>query len=334
MSDIRLEEVDKDVFRRLTSTGRISSGLRRIMTQQYNRCKLCGKAVERGRPAFAGYSKTREPLLVCAECALALKELATPVYWSGTFDLSVDEDQSLWRYMDFSKFVAMMQQGGIHFTRASKFDDPFEAAAGVASREAVWNQHYLEFFKQAVTTPPPGFPPAKMTETEVNNEAERLLGDIKSAYASARDLLVCCWHLNSGESEALWRIYCSPGAPSVAVQSNVVRLWNALENEAGVNVGRVQYMDFKKSFASGDQRIFCKRSSLAHESEVRSVLPNDRQNPLDNRLVHCDLNELVRGVVVSPYGPPWFKKVVEETVSKFGYQFCVRESEIVEAPFY
>ena len=334
MTDIILKKADKDVFRRLNSTGRISNALRRVMTQQYNRCNLCGEAVEHGRPAFAGYSDTNEPLVVCAECAEALKELATPVYWSGTPDLSVDEDQALWRYMDFSKFVAMMQQDGIHFTRASNFDDPFEAAAGVASREAVWDKYYLEFFKKAVTTPPPGYPPANMTEIELDKEAERLLGQIKSAYASARDLLVCCWHLNSGESEALWKIYCSPGAPGVAVQTNVVRLWNALENEAGCNIGRVQYIDFKKSFSSGDQRIFCKRSSLAHENEVRSVLPNDKKKPLDHHLVHCDLNELVEGVVVSPYAPPWFKKVVEETVSKFGYGFCVMASEIIEAPFY
>jgi hypothetical protein len=244
------------------------------MTQQYNRCCLCSEVVEFGRPAFAGYSDTGEPIVVCAECADALKEFATPVYWSGSFDLSVDENQALWRYMDFSKFVAMMQQNGIYFTRASKFDDPFEAAAGIASREGVWNEHYLQFFRQAVTTPPPGYPPTSKTASDVEKEAARLLGDMRSAYAQARDLLVCCWHSNSVESEALWRIYCSPGAPGIAVKTRVGRLWNALKDEAGANVGKVQYIDFSKSFSSGDQRIYCKRSSLAHESRTRKAFNN------------------------------------------------------------
>lgn len=334
MTDINLEKADKEIFRRLKSTGRISNALRRAMTQQFNRCKVCGKAVEHGRPAFAGYTVASQPIVVCAECAVVLEELATPVYWSGKLDLSVEEDKTLWRYMDFSKFVAMMQQGGIYFTRASNFDDPFEAAAGVASREAEWNEHYSKFLRGAVTNPPPGNSSSGMTESEIDKEVLRLLEEIKSAYASARDLLVCSWHLNSIESEALWRIYCSPGAPGVAVQTNVTRLWNSLENEVGANVGKVQYIDFKNGFASGDHRIFCKRSSLAHENEVRSVLPNDRASPIAGRLVRCDLNDLINGVIISPYAPTWFQKVVETTVTKFGYEFSVRASEIVEAPFY
>ena len=102
----------------------------------------------------------------------------------------------------------------------------------------------------------------------------------------------------------------------------------------GANVGRVQYIDFKRGFASGDQRIYCKRSSLAHECEVRAVLPNDRESPLGYRLIHSDLNELVESVVVSPFAPPWFLQVVKETVSRFGYGFHVKESEISEVPFY
>ncbi|MEH6519706.1 hypothetical protein [Sulfitobacter sp.] len=134
------------------------------MTQRYNRCSICGKTIEEKRPAFAGYGSGNSPLVTCADCSDALKELATPVYWTGTLDLSVDETQAIWRYMDFSKFVAMLQQGGLYFTRASDFSDPFEEAAGISSREITWNQHYLSFFKDAVVTPPAGFPPVKKSE--------------------------------------------------------------------------------------------------------------------------------------------------------------------------
>jgi hypothetical protein len=334
VSDINFEDKDRDVFRRLKSSGRISSGLRRVMTQQHNRCSICGKLIEDKRPAFAGYDCAGSPLLACADCSDTLKELATPVYWSGTLDLSIDEKQALWRYMDFSKFVAMLQQGGLYFTRAASFSDPFEGAAGIASREIAWNRHYLDFFKDAVITPPPGYPPVKKTEVEVDQEAARLLDQLKTGYSRARDLLVSCWHMNDVESEALWQIYCSPGAPGVAVRTNAERLWGATRNEQNANVGKVHYIDFTKRFASGDQRIYCKRSSLAHEREVRAVLPNDFAKPLNGRLVPCDLNDLVEQVVVSPYAPPWFQSVVEETISKFGYSVPVAASEIEEAPFY
>lgn len=67
---------------------------------------------------------------------------------------------------------------------------------------------------------------------------------------------------------------------------------------------------------------------------MRAVLPNDRKGLLGYRLIQCDLNELVESVVVSPFAPPWFKQVVEETVSRFGYELRVKGSEIAEVPFY
>jgi len=334
VNDIALQDADRAVFRRLKSSGRISHDLRRVMTQRFNRCSLCGNPVEKGRPAFAGYDRAGVPLLVCAGCSGALEELSTPVYCSGQLDLSVEEDQALWRYMDFSKFVAMLQQGGLYFTRAANFSDPFEAAAGIASRETVWNEHYLGFFKEAIVTPPPGYPLVKKLDNEVEEEAVRLLRQLKSAYAQARDFLVSCWHMNDVESEAQWQIYCSSGTPGLAIRTSVDRLWSATKNETGTNIGKIQYMDFRRRFASGDQRIFCKRSSLAHEREVRAVLPNDRKAPVDGQLVPCNLDELIEGVIVSPYSPPWFQSVVHETISRFGYKLPVGKSEISEMPFY
>tara|TARA_R110000824_G_scaffold118960_14_gene272238 strand:- start:374278 stop:375156 length:879 start_codon:yes stop_codon:yes gene_type:complete len=286
------------------------------------------------RPAFAGYDRAGVPLLVCAGCSDALEELSTPVYHYGKFDLSVEEHQSLWRYMDFSKFVAMLTQGGLYFTRAANFTDPFEAAAGIASREIIWNEHYLRFFKDAIVTPPLGYPPVKKLDSEIEEDAARLLQQLKFAYALARNSLVSCWHTNDVESEAQWQIYCSSGAPGLAIRTNIDRLWRATKNETGVKIGKIQYMDFKRHFASGDERIFCKRSSLAHEREVRAVLPNDRKAPADGRLVTCNLNDLIEEVIVSPYSPPWFRNVVQETIDKFGYKLCVGKSEISETPFY
>ena len=304
------------------------------MTQRFNRCSLCENPVERGRPAFAGYDHAGVPLLVCADCSGALEELSTPVYWSDDLDLSVEDDQALWRYMDFSKFVAMLQQGGLYFTRAANFSDRFEAAAGIASRENIWNEYYLDFFSKVIVTPPPGYPPIKKLDDEIEREAGLMLRQLKSGYARARNSLVSCWHMNDVESEAQWQIYCSSGAPGLAVRTSVDRLWNATKNETGANIGKIHYIDFRRDFAPGDQRIFCKRSSLAHEREVRAVLPNDESAPADGRLVPCNLNELIEEVVLSPYSPEWFRSVVQETIDRFGYRLSLGQSEISETPFY
>lgn len=332
---IDIQPDDRAVFDRLKSNGRITQGLRRMMTQQYNVCVSCQKRVPNGRPLFAGYDSDAKPLVVGACCAGRISELATPVYWYDALDLSVPDAQPVWRYMDFAKFVAMLQQGGLYFSRADKLNDPFEGASGLAKRENDWDNFYLKFFREIVVTPPPGYPKPLSSKEEVEEQAQHLLRQIKDITSTARNQLVSCWHANEIESEALWRLYCPPPAPGVAIQSTVGQLWSACADTYEARVGRVQYVDFRKTFALlQSERIFQKRMSLSHEEEVRIVLPNDFKSPLEGTVINCDLSALVSRVVTSPFAPPWFHSVVAGVVAKFGYTLDLRSSELLEQPFY
>lgn len=317
----------------------MSHDLWRLITNQWNVCSVCRREVPESRPAFAGYDLTGAPAFVGACCADRLAELATPVYWSGTLNLAVGDDQLLWRYMDFSKFTSMLSQRGLYFPRLDKLGDPFEGAAGLASREGEWDRHYLNFFKQAVTTPPPGYPRPDFSPDEVEAEARRLLSSLKGERRFSSDF-ASCWHKNTVELEALWRLYCPPASAGVAIQSRAKALWEATRAEPSAVVGRVHYLDFRQSYASLDQRAFCKRMSLSHENEVRAVL---RASMLkadilekwgDGHLVTCDLSALIDCVVISPFAPPWFRDVLRATIARFGYDFEVRTSELVEQPFF
>ena len=136
MPEINIEKEDREIFDRFVSNGKINAGLRRLMTQQWNKCSLCQQSIPTGRPAFAGYGAGGTPLYVDAKCAVFLVELATPVYFSNDLDLSVSNDQQLWRYMDFAKFAAMLRERSLYFPRADKLGDPFEGAFGLARRES------------------------------------------------------------------------------------------------------------------------------------------------------------------------------------------------------
>jgi hypothetical protein len=251
---INIQPEDEAVFKRLKSNGRITHRLRRLMTQQWNKCSVCGSHILEGRPAFAGYDLQSNPLFVGACCSSNLQELATPVYWSDSLNLSVDDSQAVWRYMDFAKFVAMLQHRGIYLSRADRFDDRFEGATGLAARQANWDGYYLDFFRKLVVTPPASYPIPDYTAEQIEAEANRLLKSIKIVALDARKLLVSCWHGNETES--------------------------ACAQYYGAIVGRVHYVDFKYNFAAiQNERIFQKRKSLSHEQEVRIVLPNERKLP-------------------------------------------------------
>ena len=39
-----------------------------------------------------------------------------------------DENDKIWRYVDFSKFLSLLEDSAIFFSRADKLDDPFEGS--------------------------------------------------------------------------------------------------------------------------------------------------------------------------------------------------------------
>lgn len=334
MAQVNITAEDHLVFERLKSSGRITFDLRRLITQQWNICNFCNTQITTGRPAFAGYDSNETPVFVGACCAHELHELATPVYWSGSLNLSVPDTDSVWRYMDFSKFIAMLDQGGLYLPRAEYLEDAFEGASGLASREAEWDKFYHDYFRNIVMSYPAQDNQKEFSSEMGDLQAKRLLQQIKSISKSARNQLVSCWHRNETESEAIWRLYCPPPVPGVAIRTSVGKLWDACRSSNGV-VGKVHYLDFRRSFSSiQSERIFQKRVSLSHENEVRVVLQNDSQNPVGGRVMKCDLASLISDVVISPFAPSWLSGVVSSAVEKFGYSFDIRRSELLDAPFY
>lgn len=332
MIDIQPE--DQVVFDRLKSTGRVTHSLRRLMTAQWNTCGVCDHIAFPGRPLFAGYGKDDEPLYTRACCADRLIELATPVYPHGTLQLAVPDQTPLWRYMDLAKFVALLDQKGLYFPRADTLEDRFEGAIGLASREAEWDDHYISRFRDVVEAGGPYPLVPDLTREQIEEDARRLLSETKAAARRSRDKLVSCWHANSGESEALWRLYCPPPIAGIAIQSSAAALWDATASEPTAIVGKVHYIDFRTSFASREQAIFCKRASLQHEREVRAVLENDTEGPASGRIIACDLERLIDSVVLSPFAPVWLADTVSSLIRAYGFSLPVRRSELLDAPFY
>ncbi len=46
-----------------------------------------------------------------------------------------NSNMKIWRYVDFAKYVAMLQQKAIYFTRLDQFADPYEGSLSKAEYE-------------------------------------------------------------------------------------------------------------------------------------------------------------------------------------------------------
>jgi hypothetical protein len=220
------------------------------------------------------------------------------------FDIATpDDDHTLWRFMDFAKFVYLLRYG-LHFTRADRLGDEFEGAlpsqtvmyylrwyenqegGGIVYGPPGLDGTYPEEFRDIVRLLPP--PPAQLDskpESEVRmlpepvlvqGSAENQRHIRENARVSRRSVFVSCWHDNEHESAAMWDLYVKGGA-GIAIRSSVARLKACFAGatEHRVWIGNVRYFDYSTetfySAAPGLTPVMFKRKSFAHESEVRAI---------------------------------------------------------------
>src|SRR5438876_753236 len=120
-----------------------------------------------------------------------------------------------WRYMSFSKLMALLHGCALHFTRIDQLQDRFEGARPVANLRD----------------------PGRLEEYTVFGDTSHLSEGQKHLLAQAivaphpldrQVVAVNCWHMNDHESAAMWPLYVQ-GNEGVAIQSTVGRLKRALD---------------------------------------------------------------------------------------------------------
>jgi hypothetical protein len=145
---------------------------------------------------------------------------------------------------------------------------------------------------------------------------------------------VNCWRIDCNESHAMWRVFGRTEC-SVAIQSTVGGLVRSLEpNDHIMFIGSVQYIDYAKTkipLTNMLNPIFHKSEYFSDERELRlacnkAVNPGGSDfsvnsyvpMPADGVDLPVRVEALVDTVVVSPYAPNWFLRLVDAVVRRYG----------------
>ena len=248
-----------------------------------------------------------------------------PNRFLGTWNPPPSE-ATLWRYVTLARLTSLVLRredglGRLFFARADLLGDPHEGAATSA---------ILERRDAALGT----------LEETLDGEFSRGYHDFMQNWR--RHFGVSCWHMNDGESAALWQLY-SQGEGAVALRSSTARLFDALGGSGRANkieVGAVSYIDYQvDDFRSPgpESRLFHKRSAYSHEREVRAICWMDGADfPAHHRepgiAIPVDVEVLLDSVVLPPQAPPWIGETVERLVRTTGYGFQVEVSRLDEQP--
>lgn len=234
----------------------------------------------------------------------------------SSFPQPIDKNIKLWRYMDFTKFVAMLSSESLFLSRADKFQDPYEGLYSKATTNEIEkkNNHILN--------------------TSFKFIKELALQQKKWTYIN-------CWHLNEQESAAMWSIY-SKTNESIAIETTYLKLKEELPED--VYMGQVKYTDYNKDklgLNASFELYMHKRKSFEHENEVRIIkqpfLKDGRfsihpmkENKERGENIKINLNKLISKIHVSPTSQDWFCDLVKEVCTKYGITAEIEKSSLYE----
>ena len=312
---------------------RYSRELDIFYNEHRNYCTHCGKGFKDGMCAHLGYLADGMPAVLCDDCAPYLAETVVRYHWMRREYEKPDPNDKLWRYMDLAKFIHLISTGKLYFASADSFEDPFEGAKGLVERKEKWDSFYLDFLREAIKTIP-GATQEMLEPAHVEKETQRLLNELEqSGDWRRKHTFISCWHCNSFESEAMWKLYSVNTQNAVAIQTTAAHLYEALDRNPSIEIGKVKYIDFNKRFASINGAYWYKRKSFEHEREVRAIT-QDFYASTKGVSISIDISTLIDRVYISPYSSKWFEEVVRSVMEKYVILAPVEHSEMAKRPFY
>lgn len=226
------------------------------------------------------------------------------------------DSAKVWRYIGLAKFLSMLDTSSLWFARIGTFEDAYEGTLSIPAFEAFQAKSGEE----------------RQLDPQSSSDLSRAIFSALS-HSSRLGSFVNCWHLNEGESAALWKIY---SGESLAIRSDVGRLKRCFRAERvrQIQLGQVRYVEDPEMEITDEgnmtKALLTKRSIFDYERELRAFTfdypPIETPDDFDGLVlpaglpVAVDLDILIERVYVSPNQTGWFKSLIESTLAKYGYR--------------
>ena len=220
-------------------------------------------------------------------------------------DDELEEIQKLWRYMDLSKFISLIEKKAVWLARVDTFRDKHEGRFPDDMRKAVVKA-YEQFGGN---------------DRSVVKDADDFQDYLR------KNTFVSCWHKNFDENMVMWEIY-GKDTNALAIQTTVERMKDNIDSSDlsghSLMLKNVKYqqVDEIPGVLDYEECIFIKRPHFSFEAEVRisldtySPISPTKKTPYGYNL-SVFINGLIEQILIHPDSPDWFSDVIESITKKY-----------------
>lgn len=242
------------------------------------------------------------------------------------FKEPVNENSKVWKYLDFTKFVSLLDRESLYFARADRLNDSFEGS-------------YPEFN-------------VKHRPQVYKNIPLNVLSGFSGIFEKVRKFtFLNCWHKNEYESAAMWNLYLKSNE-GISVQSTFKKLKDSLKqyHKESVFIGEVKYIDYQSQWMPEGNLLYAfvhKRKSFRHEKEIRVLIQrlpiskkkkriNLNKKPiLDGFYVPINLKILIEKIYISPSAPKWIFNLAKRVCRKYNFDIKkLKQSNLFDNPVF
>lgn len=237
-----------------------------------------------------------------------------------------DPEIPIWRYMDFTRYVAMLEEQGVFFARVDHLNDRFEGSIPEPSA-----RQYEEVKRELRDAGVPLDSAARLPYREMLRKVRPWV-------------LVSSWHMNEQESAAMWTLY-GHSENAIAICSTYRKLHDAMQRaQEEIYLGAVRYISYEDDEIPLEHLLWPyvhKRRSFEHERELRALMVEEKRAfageqppPEGGAWVKTPLDDLIDAVYVAPDAEKWVRQLVERVSRRYGMHKPVKQSGLDKDPLF
>lgn len=222
------------------------------------------------------------------------------------FKESKSQKMPIWRYMDFWKFLNLIETKALYFSNSENLGDNFEGRIPLFILEKI-----------------------KLKDKETGSESEDIINYLENI--CRKTFLISSWSYSERESFALWKMYAK-NKSGVAIETDLSALKNSFTvTSKSVYIGEINYIHEKKYFFDLSNLFYpfiTKRDYYSFENEIRCITVNEEYEINRENLIDVDLNILIKKIHISPNSKPEFFKLIELIKKEYKLNFEICYSKI------
>jgi hypothetical protein len=246
-----------------------------------------------------------------------------PVYYPQS-------DYKIVKYLDLTRFISLLQRQSLFFCRLDKLEDKFEGTTAKPNFDYRINlyEHLREnnFFK------------VTLSDEDITQKVKE-----QYEFQKKKKAINCvnCWNKKNNESAALWKIY-SDFSKGIMIKSSISKLIKSLEvSTESMSLSEIRYIDYSQELMPDGNSMYPiihKHIAYSYEEEVRLIFEKtpetgweydwSKEEVPEGIYIKANVSDLIEEIVVGPYSPQWFFKLVQDISEKYQLNKPINKSQL------